>query len=87
MINLGLGYWGHALIPTLDFAEPLKVECQHFVECIRTNQRPLTDGASGLQVVEVLEAAQRALEANRLREQAQLGSSLTSGGNAREMMQ
>ena len=50
---------GDVLIPKLDFVEPLKAECQHFVECIRTKRRPLTDGNDGLQVVRVLEAAER----------------------------
>jgi predicted dehydrogenase len=50
---------GDVLIPRLDFVEPLRVECMHFVECIRTEQRPLTDGYDGLRVVRALEAAQR----------------------------
>ena len=42
--------------------EPLEVECRHFVECVAEGKRPLTDGASALRVVRVLEAAQRSLE-------------------------
>jgi UDP-2-acetamido-3-amino-2,3-dideoxy-glucuronate N-acetyltransferase len=42
--------------------EPLKNECAHFIECVRTGQRPRTDGACGLRVVRVLEAAQQSLE-------------------------
>jgi UDP-2-acetamido-3-amino-2,3-dideoxy-glucuronate N-acetyltransferase len=41
--------------------EPLEVECHHFLECIRTGERPRTDGAEGLRVLAVLEAAQRAM--------------------------
>ena len=52
---------GDVLIPKIDFVEPLKMECQHFVECIITGQQPLTDGYHGLQVTEALEAAQRAM--------------------------
>ena len=52
---------GDVLIPKVDFVEPLKRECQHFVECVRTGQRPLTDGYDGLKVVKVLEAAQLSL--------------------------
>ena len=52
---------GDVLIPKLDFVEPLKVECQHFVQCIRTSEQPLTDGYHGMQVVEALEAAQEAM--------------------------
>ena len=54
---------GDVLIPKLNFMEPLKVECQHFVECIYTGQSPLTDGNNGLRVVEALEAAQQAMVA------------------------
>src|SRR6478672_4802069 len=39
---------GDVLIPKVDFVEPLKVECQHFVDCVQTGERPLTDGMSGL---------------------------------------
>ena len=41
--------------------EPLKNECQHFLECIATNTTPLTDGQNGVDVLEVLEAAQEKL--------------------------
>jgi predicted dehydrogenase len=54
---------GDVTIPALDFPEPLKLECQHFVDCIREGKTPLTDGQSGLDVVSVLEAAQRSLDA------------------------
>ena len=56
---------GDVLIPKLNFVEPLKVECQHFVECIRSGQRPMTDGYDGLRVVEALEAAQQAMNCTR----------------------
>ena len=41
--------------------EPLKAECLHFVECMRTRTRPTTDGTEGLRVLEVLDACQRSL--------------------------
>jgi predicted dehydrogenase/acetyltransferase-like isoleucine patch superfamily enzyme len=41
--------------------EPLEVECRHFLDCIRTGERPRTDGAEGLRVLEVLEAAERSM--------------------------
>ena len=34
----------------------------HFIECIKNNKKPLTDGNSGLRVVKVLEAAQQSLK-------------------------
>lgn len=41
--------------------EPLRMECEHFLECIRTGCTPRTDGKNGLQVLEVLEACGRSL--------------------------
>jgi predicted dehydrogenase len=49
--------YGDILIPRLDESEPLREECAHFVDCIRTGSQPRTDGINGLQVVSVLEAA------------------------------
>jgi UDP-2-acetamido-3-amino-2,3-dideoxy-glucuronate N-acetyltransferase len=43
-------------------AEPLTAECLHFLECIETRRAPLTDGAEGYRVLEVLDRAQRSLE-------------------------
>lgn len=54
---------GDVLIPRIDFAEPLRNECQHFVECIVAGKKPLTDGENGLRVVKILEAASRSLAA------------------------
>lgn len=53
---------GDVLIPKIDFVEPLKVECQHFADCVVNGDQPITDGWDGLCVVQVLEAAQRSLE-------------------------
>ncbi|MGC2198343.1 MAG: Gfo/Idh/MocA family oxidoreductase [Terriglobales bacterium] len=43
--------------------EPLREECQHFLDCIRDRRTPLTDGTSGLRVLEVLDASERSLRA------------------------
>ncbi len=40
---------------------PLAAECEHFAECIRTRQRPLTDASSGIDVLRLLEAGSRSL--------------------------
>jgi predicted dehydrogenase len=55
---------GDIFCPRIPNVEPLRVECQHFIECIRTGQRPQSDGESGLRVVRVLEQLQRSLEAS-----------------------
>jgi predicted dehydrogenase len=55
-------HYGGVYAPHIQQEEPLKTECQHFLECIRTGQAPLTDGACGLAVVRVLEAATLSLQ-------------------------
>lgn len=44
--------------------EPLRRECEAFLEAVRTREPPLTDGRSGLDVLKVLQAAQRSLTTN-----------------------
>jgi UDP-2-acetamido-3-amino-2,3-dideoxy-glucuronate N-acetyltransferase len=44
-----------------DSGEPLRAECLHFLECIRTRQTPRTDGQEGLRVLTVLQRCQEAL--------------------------
>jgi UDP-2-acetamido-3-amino-2,3-dideoxy-glucuronate N-acetyltransferase len=41
--------------------EPLRKECEHFLECIRLRQQPRTDGKSGVRVLQVLEACEQSL--------------------------
>jgi predicted dehydrogenase len=43
--------------------EPLRVECEHFVDCVRTGARPRSDGVHGLAVVRILEAGERSMRA------------------------
>jgi UDP-2-acetamido-3-amino-2,3-dideoxy-glucuronate N-acetyltransferase len=42
--------------------EPLKLECQDFLHCIQTRQKPKADGHKGLQVLEILSLCQKSLE-------------------------
>ncbi|HVY30432.1 MAG TPA: Gfo/Idh/MocA family oxidoreductase [Polyangiaceae bacterium] len=42
--------------------EPLKAECDHFLQACRDKKRPRTDGAEGMRVLQVLDMAQRSLE-------------------------
>ncbi len=53
---------GDIVIPRLALQEPLRLECQHFLDCVRERRAPLTDGAAGVRVVKVLAAAQLSLE-------------------------
>ena len=42
--------------------EPLRDECQHFLDCIETRAAPRTDGHSGVYVLQLLHAAQRSID-------------------------
>jgi predicted dehydrogenase len=55
-------HYGDLVIPHIQHKEPLRVECQHFLECIVEGKQPLSDGYSGLRVVKILEAAQISLQ-------------------------
>jgi predicted dehydrogenase len=54
-------HYGDVVIPYIRFEEPLRVQCQHFLDCIRDGKAPQTDGYNGMRVVQVVEAAQRSL--------------------------
>ncbi len=53
--------YGDISIPYVPFTEPLKLECTHFLDCIREGRRPKSDGRVGYQIVRVLETAQKSL--------------------------
>ncbi len=53
---------GDVTFPKIDFTEPLRSECEEFIECITESRRPQADGLNGLQVVSVLEAADRSIK-------------------------
>lgn len=55
---------GDIHIPKVNMVEPLRIECQHFLDCINNNHQPVADGENGLNVLKVLTAAQRSLETN-----------------------
>jgi predicted dehydrogenase len=57
---------GEIVIPRVENQEPLTAQVSHFIDCIETGRRPLTDGHDGLAVVRVLERAQNRLESSRL---------------------
>jgi len=55
--------YGDISIPKLHDAEPLKIECQHFVDCIRKRDTPRSGGIHGLEVLLALDAADRSMKA------------------------
>lgn len=48
-------HYGDIYSPRLEEQEPVKVECEHFLECIRESKTPRSDGFSGLRVVAIIE--------------------------------
>jgi predicted dehydrogenase len=57
-------HYGDIYIPHLQQQEPLKEQCQHFVDCIRHGATPLSSGQHGLELVRILEAASESLRAH-----------------------
>jgi predicted dehydrogenase len=55
-------HYGDSYIPHLKQEEPLKTECQHFLDCIEKGTQPLTGGNEGLELVRILEAASNSLK-------------------------
>ncbi len=54
--------FGDVKIPYIKMVESLRLECQHFLGCIRDDKQPRSDGNDGLRVVKVLQAAQESLD-------------------------
>lgn len=59
---------GDILIPRVPTNEPLRAECEHFLECIAAGSRPLSDGWSGAAAVRVLAALERSMRNHGSRE-------------------
>ena len=57
-------HYGDMYSPYIKQDEPLKTECQHFLDCIRSGKVPITDGTKGLEVVRILEASTASLKVN-----------------------
>jgi predicted dehydrogenase len=71
---------GDMWAPRLSLTEALRVEAQHFVDCVLEGRRPITDGWAGYRVVRILEAAARSLaDRGRL---VELDWRTTSGADA-----
>lgn len=52
---------GGEVVPDIETWEPLRKQCEHFVDCVAYGKRPLTDAESGARVVRILEQAQAQL--------------------------
>jgi predicted dehydrogenase len=60
--------YGGMNVPYIPFQEPLRAQCEHFVHCIRTGERPQSDGRVGTKVVRILEEADKSLQNGGARE-------------------
>ncbi len=54
--------FGDTYIPRISSEEPLRIQCRHFVRCVRGVEELRAGGAEGIAVVEILEALQRSLD-------------------------
>ncbi len=65
---------GDIRIPRIEMQEPLRAECQHFVDCVLGGAKPETDGRDGLAVVALIEAMQRSLRSDGARVDLDMGA-------------
>jgi predicted dehydrogenase len=74
---------GDIVSPHIEPVEPLKNQCRHFLECVRTGKRPISGGVEGLDVVRVLEAVNRSIEFKGLQVEVQnKGECVHTNGDA-----
>jgi len=74
---------GDIISPRIEPVEPLKHQCRHFLECVRTGKRPVSSGVEGRDVVRVLEAVNRSIERKGLQVEVESnGDHVHANGNA-----
>ena len=54
-------HYGDCYLPRIEQSEPLKIMCDHFIDCILSGSEPLSGGARGLELVRILEASSASL--------------------------
>ncbi|MDB6057555.1 MAG: Oxidoreductase domain protein [Verrucomicrobiales bacterium] len=54
-------HYGDVYVPYIKQEEPLRAECQHFLDCIRDGKQPTTHGRQGMELVKILEASSLSL--------------------------
>jgi len=52
---------GDIVIPKIEIGESLKTQDAHFIDCVENRKQPIANGKSGLEVVEVLDAAEKSM--------------------------
>ena len=74
---------GDIISPRIEPVEPLKHQCRHFLDCVRTGKRPISSGVEGRDVVSVLEAVNRSIESKGLQVEVESkGDYVHTNGNA-----
>ncbi len=74
---------GDIISPRIEPVEPLKHQCRHFLDCVRTGKRPVSSGVEGRDVVRVLEAVNRSIELKGLQVEVESnGDYVHTNGNA-----
>ena len=74
---------GDIVSPHIEPVEPLKNQCRHFLDCVRTGKRPISSGVEGRDVVRVLEAVNRSMESKGLQVEVESKSEYAhKNGNA-----
>jgi predicted dehydrogenase len=63
--------YGEEVVYPIQWHEPLRHECLHFLDCVQNGKTPITNGLEGLSVVRVLEAAQHSLTNSGVKERVQ----------------
>ncbi len=53
---------GDIHVPKIDFKEPLKEECKHFIECVKERKEPISSGRKNLDMVKILETGQKSIK-------------------------
>ena len=71
---------GDILLPRIEFVEPIRVQMQHFLECMQTGAAPLSDAANGRDVVAVLEAASQSMQRGGAAVALEAGAAVLAGG-------
>jgi predicted dehydrogenase len=74
---------GEVAVPKIPMGEPLRAECDHFLECIATGREPLTGGRQGAAVVRALEAIERSARSGGTEQQVDPASPLPRRGGDR----
>lgn len=75
-------HYGDCHLPKIEQAEPLKVMCSHFIDCIEGDSEPLTGGKSGLELVSILEACSESLRCGGGPIATLIGGGSFAGGRA-----